>query len=456
MKWGLDNFRRRSYRQYRGYYVMRRWIVRRVGRVGVLILGCTIVLAMFGLDTNLTVAYQALSLMLVLILVALLTRRLAKTKFSAHRILPRFASAGSPVKYRVRFKNLGRFTVRDVGLLEELSDPRPTLDEFLATPEPGEEKRNWFDRTYGFYRWQWLVDINQRAIVTEGKVDRCLPKAAVEVEMELLPRRRGVLHFEKMIATSMDPLGIFRQLSPVTLPDKLLILPKRYAIPHFALPGTMRYQQGGVALAASVGESEEFVSLRDYRPGDPMRHIHWKSWARSGKPIVKEFQDEFFVRHALILDTFDTVAYSEQFEEAVSVAASFACTIQTQDSLLDLMFVGAQAYCFTAGRGLAHTEQMLEILASVNLCQTKGFKSLANVVVEHIPVVSGCICVLLKWDEPRKEFIQMLRGLNVPVVVFIVTEKNAAKIMDLGPMADIPAQFHQLEVGKVEEALRAL
>jgi uncharacterized protein (DUF58 family) len=277
-----------------------------------------------------------------------------------------------------------------------------------------------------------------------------------EIEMEIMPKRRGVLYFEKMIAASMDPLGIFRQISPVKLKDKLLILPKRYPIPHFALPGSLRYQQGGVALAAAVGESEEFVSLREYRPGDPMRHIHWRSWARTGKPIVKEFQDEFFVRHALILDTFDTVAYSEAFEEAVSVAASFACTIQSQDSLLDLMFVGSEAYCFTAGRGLAHTEQMLEILASVNLCQTKEFDSLSNVVIEHIPVVSGCICVLLKWDEARQGFIRKLRGLDVPVAVFVVTEKGAAKITELGPMADVPEQFHQLEPGKVEEALRQL
>lgn len=456
MKWAHDNFRRRSYRQYRFYYVMRRWFLRRIGKVGFLILACTLVLAMFGLDTNLTVAYQAFSLLLALLLIAWLTLRLGRTKFSAQRILPRFASAGSPVRYRIRFKNLGRFQIRDVELLEELADPRPTMEEFLNTPEPGEEKRNWIDRTYGFYRWQWLIEINQRGTVNTVNVPRCLPGASVELELELLPKRRGVLHFEQLIAASMDPLGIFRQISPLKLPDKLLILPKRYPIPQFVLPGSLRYQQGGVALAASVGESEEFVSLRDYRPGDPMRHIHWRSWARLGKPIVKEFQDEFFVRHALILDTFDTVAYSERFEEAVSVAASFACTIQTQDSLLDLMFVGSQAYCFTAGRGLAHTEQMLEILASVNLCQTKGFNSLANVVIEHIPVVSGCICVLLKWDEPRREFIRKLRGLDVPVAVFVVTERGAAKIIELGPMADVPEQFHQLEPGKIGEALRQL
>lgn len=456
MNWAHDNFRRRSYRQYRFYFVMRRWFVRRIGSVGVLVLASALVLAMFGLDTNMTVAYQAFTLMLALIIVSGLTLWLGRTKFSAQRILPRFASAGSPVKYRVRFKNTGRFALRDVDVMEELADPRPTLDEFLNTPEPGEEKRNWLDRTYGFYRWQWLVEINQRGTVKTTSLPRCLSGAVQELDMEIMPKRRGVLHFEQLIAASMDPLGVFRQISPIELKDKLLILPKRYPIPHFALPGSLRYQQGGVALAASVGESEEFVSLRDYRPGDPMRHIHWRSWARTGKPIVKEFQDEFFVRHALILDTFDTVAYSESFEEAVSVAASFACTIQTQDSLLDLMFVGSQAYCFTAGRGLAHTEQMLEILASVNLCQTKEFDSLSNVVIEHIPVVSGCICVLLKWDASRQEFIKKLRGLDVPVAVFVMKERGAPEITELGPMADMPEHFHQLEPGKIEEALRQL
>src|SRR5690606_34015254 len=106
------------------------------------------------------------------------------------------------------------------------------------------------------------------------------------------------------------PFGVFRSLRKLALPQSLLILAKRYPIPPFELPGTTKYQQGGVSMASSVGESEEFVSLREYRPGDPLRHIHWKSYAKIGKPIVKEFQDEFFVRHALILDTFSPLAHS--------------------------------------------------------------------------------------------------------------------------------------------------
>jgi len=68
-----------------------------------------------------------------------------------------------------------------------------------------------------------------------------------------------------------------------------------------------------------------------------------------------------------VLDTFSEEPFSEAFEEAVVCGASFACAIRTQESLLDLLFVGAQAYCFTSGRGLAHVEQILEILARPHL-----------------------------------------------------------------------------------------
>jgi hypothetical protein len=89
----------------------------------------------------------------------------------------------------------------------------------------------------------------------------------------------------------------------VPLQARVIALPKRYRIPPLALPGARKFQQGGVSLSASIGDSEEFLSLRDYRPGDPLQRLHWKSFARTGKPIVKEYQDEFFERHALVLDT---------------------------------------------------------------------------------------------------------------------------------------------------------
>ena len=124
---------------------------------------------------------------------------------------------------------------------------------------------------------------------------------------------------------------------------------------------------------------------------------------------MKEFEDEFFVRHALVLDTFTDEPHSEVLEEAVSVAASFACTVLTQESLLDLLFVGHKSYCFTAGRGLGTADQMLEILASARNCADKPFAALEHLVFSHLPLVSGCVCILQKWDAPRRHFMESSR-----------------------------------------------
>ena len=274
--------------------------------------------------------------------------------------------------------------------------------------------------------------------------------------MEMLPLRRGLVQFTGVTVARADPLGLFRAFRKVPAPQSVLILPKRYPLPPIALPGAMKYQEGGVALATNVGRSEEFVALRDYRHGDPLRHIHWRSWAKTGKPIVKEYEDEFFVRHALVLDTFTEEPQAETLEAAVSVAASFACTVLTQESLLDLLFVGHRSYCFTAGRGLGQADQMLEILASVQNCADKKFSALEELVLNHIAVVSGCVCVLQRWDEPRKQLVEKLKMLGVPLLVLLIVNRGGGISGAGGPLADAPGSLHVLEVGKLEEGLRKL
>jgi len=134
------------------------------------------------------------------------------------------------------------------------------------------------------------------------------------------------------------------------------------------------------------------------------------------------------------------------------VAASFACSIQTQESLLDLLFVGPQSYRFTAGRGLAHTEQMLEILAAVRACDNQPFAALEHLVFNHITAVSGCLCVFLAWDKPRWEFVEKIKRLNIPLLVLVIAEPGRAAL-EPGPMSDDPDKFRVLELGRVEQDL---
>ncbi|MGA2870105.1 MAG: DUF58 domain-containing protein, partial [Verrucomicrobiota bacterium] len=334
--------------------------------------------------------------------------------------------------------------------LEDLTDPRPAFAEWLAfhkaegrrvRPFAGGQRR----RKSPF----------RLATVKAVEVPPLAEQGEAEMRVEVLPLRRGILHFKSVTLARPDPFGLFRSFITLPAAQTILILPKRYPIPPLTLPGTVSYQECGVALAANIGHSEEFVALREYRHGDPLRHIHWRSWARTGKPIVKEFEEASLARHALVLDTFDDEPNSEVFEEAVSVAASFACTVLTQKSQLDLLFVSNQSYCFTAGRDLTHADDMLKILALVSRCADKTFEVLEQLVLNHIPGVSGCICILQKWDEARKKFVEKLRVLGVQLLVLVVLPPGQPKL-DAGPLRDTPECFHVLEVGEIAEKLAQL
>lgn len=406
------------------------------------LLGCV----MMGSDTENTVIYQALPILLFMLLTAAVFSGFFRARFSATRLLPRFGTVGQPFYYRVMVKNLTAKTQSDLTFLENLSDPRPSYREWKAAALADNKKIRPFSVS------PRRGSPHRLATVKEAEVPPLPPKGEVEVRVELEPRRRGVLRFGGITLARPDPFGLFRGFVKVPLAQTTLILPRRYPLPPIALPGAMKYQEGGVAMASNIGRSEEFVSLREYRRGDPYRHIHWRSWAKTGKPIVKEFEDEFFVRHALVLDTFIDDPRSEAFEEAVSVAASFACTLITQESLLDLLFVGPQAYCFTAGRGLAHADRMLEILASVRVCPDEPFAKLEHLVVQHAGAVSGCICVLLAWDQKRRKLVEKLAAVGVPTMVLLVTEPGSKPDLAREPFADI----HVLEAGKIEEGLAKL
>ncbi len=445
----MDAIYRPFYSLYRLSTGVRHRAERRLTKGGLGVVLGAVAASMLAPDTENTVAYQAVGLLLALLLVAAVFCGFFRGRFTVRRRLPRFGSVGSPLAYTILVGNLTSRTQASLTLFENLSDPRPPFDEWKDLQLADQRELRSFRISRGR-----RTNPFKRATVAGAEVPAARPGEEAEVRVELMPVRRGPLRFDGVTLARPDPLGLMRSFITLTAPEATLILPKRYGLGTIALPGIMKHQDGGVALASNVGQSDEFVGLRDYRHGDPVRHIHWRTWARAGRPVVKQFEDEFFVRHALVLDTFTNHPESEVFEEAVSVAASFACTLQTQESLLDLLFVGPQSYRFTAGRGLAHTDQMLEVLASVRPCRKHRFVALEQLVLENIGVVSGCVCVLVAWDQERCDFVKKLRGLGVPVLVLVVVPAGQKPTLDPGPMRDEPERFLVLEAGSIQEGVK--
>ena len=425
------------------------WLRERLTLAGWLVMGAGGAAAAAGLDTNLTVTYRAFTFLASLFALSWATSLFFRARIDAQREMPRYATAGEPFSYRLTVANLGARTLTGALVTERFRDPRPSFDEWRRAVEPGEERRNWFDRKVGYFRWRWLIDRRVPRDIDDAAIPPLAPGERLTLKLGFTPRRRGRIEFSGLTLGRPDPLGLVKGLARVTLAARVIALPKRYRLPDIALPGRRKFQPGGVSLAASIGDSEEFLALRDYRPGDPLQRVHWKSFARTGKPVVKEYQDEFFERHALVLDTGSRIGNrggeDAAFEEAVALAASFVYTIDTQDCLLDLLFVGGEVRAYTAGRGQMRAEHMLEVLAGVGPSAPGDFAALARTVLGRRATLSSVIAIFVSWDEARARFVASLRAEGFDVRALLV-----------GDGTDAPPGILRLEPGKIEQGLAGL
>jgi len=407
------------------------------------------VAALAGIDTSQTATYQAFTLFAALLGLAIAGSAFFRARASIERELPRYLTAGEPCPYRVTVTNRGRRALAGTSLEEHYRDPRPGYTEWRRTREPGEERRNWFDREMGYFRWRWAIERRIPQTQPPMAVPTIAPGASATLRLMLEPRRRGRIDLAGLTLSRPDPLGMVRSLRRFALPARLIALPRRYRLPELILPGARKYQLGGVSLATSIGDSEEFISLRDYRPGDPLHRLHWKSYARTGKPIVKEYQDEFFERHALVLDTGRAAGEDPVFEDAVALAASFVYTIDTQECLLDLLFVANEVHQYTAGRGQLPADRMLEILASVAPGPRDAFAALARAVLAQRARLSSCILVFVDWDDARAALLSTLAASGMELRALLVCAEDAVP-------SDLPPQLVVLHPGRIEEGLAGL
>lgn len=416
-----------------------------------LILSCIIASGIFGIDTRASLAFQVFSITFSLLLISFLSSLLFRAQLKCKRKLPEYGTVFLPVKYNVTINNLGNKSHSDLLYTDILESKFPSFEDFKTTHDPQDKKRNWFDRKIGYPKLMSLLQKNRGASVSWTTIDDIPAHDEKVFKMEFVPTRRGYLYFSQSRVARPDPFGLFLSFKTQPTPEKLLILPKTYRVPHVNLMGNRKYQHGGLNQASLVGDSQEFMSLRDYQPGDPMRSIHWRSYAKRGEPVVKEFKDEFFVRHGLILDTFIEDHTHHQFEEAVSLAASFSLSIEDQDSLLDLLFIGNEAHHFTTGRSFGQSSNILEILACVKPNINQNFGSLEKLIEKNLSELSGLILVLLAWDEKRQNMVRKFNAMKVPVIVFVVSETDVD--LDPGPLTGNPERFIPLATDDIQSTL---
>lgn len=134
--------------------------------------------------------------------------------------------------------------------------------------------------------------------------------------------------------------------------------------------------------------------------------------------------------------------------------ASLACGIDTQESLLDLMFLGPRAIHLTTGRGVAHVEHALTHLAAVRAQPGAGFATLESLVLRHAQEMCGCLLVLLHWDESRASLARRLEALRMPLLILVITPRG--RTLEGPDRTEGGTRIVKLVSGDIEAGLRQL
>lgn len=249
-----------------------------------------------------------------------------------------------------------------------------------------------------------------------------------DIEFLVKLKRRGYFQIRGVRQETWFPFGVWRDLVLHEAPRTLLVYPSFSPLVNLDIPVGLRYQPGGVALSSNVGDSTEFLGVRNFRPGDSIRNIHWKSWGRVGEPVVKEFQEEFFCKIALVLDTFlpdgSGEEYRDDFEANLSIAAAISDHLSQTEYIVDLFAAGPDLYTLEAGRNLAHLDNVLDVLACLEPSYDEPFETVAPVLTEHLSTITTVIFVMLDWDKRRERMTQIVREYGPAVKTILVRESK--------------------------------
>lgn len=433
-----------------------RWIHRRFTPAGMLVLGGMVAGGVFGIDTRTTMASYLFTLCAALVVLALIVSRKLSVPLQVRRDGPRYATVGELVSYRVTVTNTGDKSLTGLWVEEQVKERMPERQEFAHAREPIGRRRNLFDRHVGYPRWAWLVKRSRGALTKECKVPAIPAHGSASVDVSLTPIRRGYIRLIGVDVCRREPLGLCKARRREGVGHSILVLPKRYSVSWRTHFGSRTSLSGKATAQRTMGGSEDFSTVREYRPRDPLRQIHWPSSARLGQLIVKEFHQQSDSRVSLILDTLVDQSDERQLEEAVSIAASFAHNTAGPRQTVDTLITIDEVLRVETGAGPNTSLRLLATLACIEGRIGQQFSVLYETVANQIGAVNAAVCVLLDWDEERQRLVRALRTRAIPALVIIVAAPGASIELAPGPMSDQPNQFQVIRAGDGERCLSML
>ncbi|MBB4688374.1 DUF58 domain-containing protein [Amycolatopsis jiangsuensis] len=250
---------------------------------------------------------------------------------------------------------------------------------------------------------------------------RALPPNAEAVHHYELPTtRRGRHQVGPLTLDRGDPLGLGNRRLTTGETATLWVYPRVHVL-RVPEGGRPRHHHEGAAVDERLRGSFDLREVREYVPGDEVRHLHWKATARTGQLMVRDYVDPDQPRFTTVLDTRLT---GPLLEEAVDLAASLVAAAAGADQPVRLVTPGGLDV--DTGGGTVASRRLLDAL-----CEVAPSGGAALVPDELLRSgVGGLAVVTAGAGLADRAALAALRGRYSPVTVFVLGEA--------GPLAGIP------------------
>jgi uncharacterized protein (DUF58 family) len=216
-----------------------------------------------------------------------------------------------------------------------------------------------------------------------------------------------------------DPFGLCELTRSFPSTDHLVVIPQVVPLPSVRLAG--EYSGSGDSRARSVSvHGEDDAATREYRHGDDLRRVHWRSTARVGELMVRREEQPWESRATVLLDTRTHAHRGEgptaSFEWAVSAAASIAMNLRDAGYRIRLV---SDATIDVDANDATGEAQLMDKLAEV---KPNNRTSITGLVERARRRTDGglILAVLGQLNEAEVQALAGLRSSGTTCIAFVI------------------------------------
>jgi uncharacterized protein (DUF58 family) len=254
------------------------------------------------------------------------------------------------------------------------------------------------------------------------------PNTVTRVEYKVHLLKRGFFNIDSMVVTFQDPLGLFVYSKQFNVHSEIMVYPVPEEIKDIILSGAERYGSRELPIAATRGSGLDPDGVRQYIPGDPLRRMHWKSTARTGKLNVIEFEEARAVNVVIALDLHQGTNIGKgkdtTLEYLVRMAASLSQNAIRQGASVRLVTSDDPDPADFAGRG---SEHLFAILASLARAEATDPNPLSSRLLERAGILLPGTSVVVLTSEADRQLagaISHFTSSGAQVMVFYADPRS--------------------------------